>query len=58
MHSHNIIIMMQVSLSKADFDFTVRFYEFRNPLGLQCDECGTSGGLNVIFLLGQGYGMK
>ena len=31
-------------VSEADYDFTIRFYEFRNPLGLQCDEC-ESGGL-------------
>ena len=36
---------LQVSLNEASYSFTVRFYAFRNPLGLQCDECGTSGGL-------------
>ena len=36
---------LQVSLSEAAYDFTIRFYEFRNPLGLQCDECGSDGGL-------------
>ena len=30
----------------ASYNFTIRFYEFRNPLGLQCDECG-SGGLSA-----------
>ena len=28
---------------KANYVFTVRFYEFRNPLGLQCVECGSGG---------------
>ena len=28
---------------KANYDFTVRFYEFRNPLGLQCSQCLTGG---------------
>ena len=27
---------------KANFDFTVRFYEYWNPTGL-CAECGTNG---------------
>ena len=37
--------MMQVtvSITEANYDFIVRFYEFRNPLGLQCDECTRSG---------------
>ena len=34
-----------MSLSEASYNFSVRFYAFRNPLGLQCGECGTSGGL-------------
>ena len=33
-----------MAVSEASYNFTVRFYEFRNPLGLQCGECGTSGG--------------
>ena len=35
--------MMQVSISEANYEFTIRFYEFRNPLGLQCGECGSGG---------------
>ena len=35
--------MIQVSISEANYEFTVRFYEFRNPLGLQCGECGSGG---------------
>lgn len=27
----------------ADYEFTVRFYEFRNPLGLQCGACESGG---------------
>ena len=34
---------MQVSTSEANYKFTVRFYEFRNPLGLQCGECESGG---------------
>ena len=34
--------MLQTSV-EADYTFTVRFYEFRNPLGLQCGECGSDG---------------
>ena len=34
---------MQVSTSEANYEFTVRFYEFRNPLGLQCSACGSGG---------------
>ena len=30
-------------ISEADYEFTVRFYEFRNPLGLQCGECEIGG---------------
>ena len=36
-------LMIQVSISEADYEFTVHFYEFRNPLGLQCGECGSGG---------------
>ena len=32
-----------MSVSEASYEFTVRFYEFRNPLGLQCGECGSGG---------------
>ena len=32
-----------MSVSKASYDFSVRFYEFRNPLGLQCGECESDG---------------
>ena len=35
--------LLQVSVSEARFNFAVRFYEFRNPLGLQCGECGSGG---------------
>ena len=35
--------LLQVSVSEANYVFTVRFYEFRNPLGLQCGECGSGG---------------
>ena len=38
-----LLLMIQVSISEADYEFTVRFYEFRNPLGLQCGECGSGG---------------
>ena len=33
---------MQVSV-RGNYEFTIRFYEFRNPLGLQCGECGSGG---------------
>ena len=36
-------MLIQVSISEANYEFTVRFYEFRNPLGLQCGECGSGG---------------
>ena len=32
-----------MSVSEANYEFTIRFYEFRNPLGLQCGECGSGG---------------
>ena len=32
-----------MSVSEAKFNFTIRFYAFRNPLGLQCGECGSGG---------------
>ena len=32
-----------MSLSKADYEFTIRFHEFRNPLGLECGECESGG---------------
>ena len=35
--------MMQVSIAEANYDFIVRFYEFRNPLGLQCRACESGG---------------
>ena len=28
---------------RGNYEFTIRFYEFRNPLGLQCDKCGSGG---------------
>ena len=34
---------MQVSTSEANYEFTVHFYEFRNPLGLQCGACVSGG---------------
>ena len=33
---------MQVSV-RGDYNFTIRFYEFRNPLGLQCGACESGG---------------
>ena len=35
--------LLQVSVSGANYVFAVRFYEFRNPLGLQCGVCGSGG---------------
>ena len=32
-----------MSVSEANYEFTVRFYEFRNPLGLQCGGCESGG---------------
>ena len=32
-----------MSTSEAEYKFTVRFYEFRNPLGLQCGACESGG---------------
>ena len=32
-----------MSVSEANYEFTVRFYEFRNTLGLQCGACGNGG---------------
>ena len=32
-----------MSVCKADYEFSIRFYEFRNPLGLRCGECGSGG---------------
>ena len=32
-----------ICISKADYSFTIRFFEFRNPFGLQCGECGNGG---------------
>ena len=37
------MLMIQVSITEANYDFIVRFYEFRNPLGLQCSECESGG---------------
>ena len=37
------IVLLQLPGSKADYNFTIRFFEFRNPLGLQCGECGNGG---------------
>ena len=37
------IYMIQVSVSEANYEFTIRFYEFRNTLGLQCGACGNGG---------------
>ena len=34
---------MQVSISEANYQFIIRFYEFRNLLGLQCGECESGG---------------
>ena len=41
-HIAMLLLFLQLVV-EADFDFTVRFYEFRNPLGLQCSECGSGG---------------
>ena len=35
--------MIQISISEADYEFTIHFYEFHNPLGLQCGACGSGG---------------
>ena len=35
--------MVQVPISEANYDFTIHFYEFRNPLGLQCGQCESGG---------------
>ena len=32
-----------MSVNEASYKFTVRFYEFRNPFGLQCGECKSGG---------------
>ena len=32
--------MIQVSISEPKYEFIIHFHEFRNPLGLQCGECG------------------
>ena len=32
-----------MSVCKAGYEFSIRFYEFRNPLGLQCGACGSGG---------------
>ena len=32
-----------MSATEARYELTVRFYEFRNPRGLQCGDCGSSG---------------
>ena len=32
-----------MSISEANYNFTIRFYEFRNPLGLQCGGCESGG---------------
>ena len=32
-----------MSVSEANHEFTVRFYEFRNPLGLQYGDCDSGG---------------
>ena len=34
--------LLQVSV-RGNYNFTIRFYEFRNPLGLQCGECESGG---------------
>ncbi len=36
-------LMMQASISETNYEFTIHFYEFRNPLGLQCGECESGG---------------
>ena len=32
-----------MSVNEANYNFTVHFYEFRNPLGLQCGACESGG---------------
>ena len=32
-----------MSVSEANYNFTIHFYEFRNPLGLQCGGCESGG---------------
>ena len=34
---------IQVSVSEAKYEFSIRFYEFHNPLGLQCGDCESGG---------------
>ena len=37
------LLFTQISVTEADYDFIIHFYEFHNPLGLQCGECGSGG---------------
>ena len=32
-----------MSIIEAKYEFTIRFYEFRNPFGLQCGACESGG---------------
>ena len=34
---------IQVSVGEAKYEFSIRFYEFHNPLGLQCGDCESGG---------------
>jgi hypothetical protein len=34
--------LLQVSV-RGNYEFTIRFYEFHNPLGLQCGDCESGG---------------
>ena len=37
------VLMIQESICEANFKLNVHFYEFRNPLGLQCGERESGG---------------
>ena len=37
-----LLLLRQVAIVQADFEFTILFYEFHNPLGLQCSQCSSN----------------
>lgn len=37
------VLLTQIALVQADFEFSARFYEYENPLGLQCSQCRDGG---------------
>ena len=41
-NGNGFLYLLQVSV-RGDYEFTIHFYEFRNPLGLQCGECDSGG---------------